>query len=114
MRRRSLAFQAADAKRKVGASRWRIFLYRLDVAFGVTVDDRQSLGGGMLGHEFAVLPPEGFAKTDRGVATEIRQSVSFLFGHVVVVGRLGAVDGRPPLVRADLGRVGVANPVANV
>jgi hypothetical protein len=68
----------------------------------------------MRGHEFAVLPPERFAKTAWGVATKVRQSFPFLFAHVVVVGQPGAADRRPPLFGADAGGVGVAHTVANV
>jgi hypothetical protein len=89
-------------------------LETLDVTLGVAVDDPQSLRGGMLSHELAVLASERFAKADWGMATEVRKSLPFLFAHVVVVGRPGAADGRPPLFGAGSGRVGVAHPVANV
>ena len=86
----------------------------LDIALGVTVDDRQSLCGGVLGHEFAVLPAECFAKADGGMTTEVRQSFPFLFAHVIIVGQSGATDGRRPLLSADVGRVGGAHSVPNV
>ncbi len=58
----------------------------VDVALGVAVDDRQSLGGGVLGHELAVLAAKRFTKADRRVAAEVRQPFAFFFAHVVVVG----------------------------
>lgn len=68
----------------------------------------------MLGHELAVLAPERFAKADRGVAAEVREPFAFLLAHVIVVGLAGASDRRPPLLAAEFGRVGVADPVADV
>src|SRR6202008_3680409 len=86
----SFALEAADPKRKVRAFGRRGGLNILDIALGVAVDDRQPPGGGVLGHELAVLPPERFAKADWGMATEVRQPFPFLFAHLVVVGRPGA------------------------
>ena len=86
----------------------------LDIGFGVAVDDRQSSGRCMLGHELAVLAPKCFAETDWGVAAEVRQSFPFFFAHVVVVGQPGSTDRRPPLVAGYPGGVRVAHAVANV
>jgi len=68
---RSFAFQAADAQRVVGALGRRGVFEFLDVALRIAVDNWYSLGGAMLGHELAVLPPERFTKADGGMAAEV-------------------------------------------
>src|SRR6202012_2740493 len=92
----------------------RRVLKDLVVAFGVAVDDRKSFGGGVLGHELAVLASERLAKADWRMTTEVRQAFPLLFAHVVVVGYSGAADRRPPFFGTYPGRVGIAHSVANV
>src|ERR1700744_306504 len=110
----AFALEAADTEREVLARRPRRAFLFLDVAFGVAVDDRQSLSGRMLRHELAVLTPKRFTQTDRCVTTKVGQPFPLFFAHVVVVGSAGSPDRRPPLVGGYHRGVGVAHAVANV
>jgi len=80
----------------------------------VAVDDPQSLGCRVLGHELGVLPAERFAESRWCMATKVGQPFTFLFAHVVVIGISGPIDGRPPFIGTDHGGVGVSHSVANV
>src|ERR1700761_8939507 len=67
----SFAFEAADIQRIVGAFSGLRPFDVVDIALRVAIGNRQTRGGGMLSHEFAVLQTKGFAKTGRRVAAEV-------------------------------------------
>src|ERR1700744_3534305 len=93
----SFALEAADTEREVLARRPRRAFLFLDVAFGVAVDDRQSLSCRKMRHELAVLAPTRLTQSDGCVTTKVGQPFPLFFAHVVVVRSPGSPDRPPPL-----------------
>jgi hypothetical protein len=68
----------------------------------------------MLCHELAVLAPQRFAQTNRGVTAKVGQAFSLFFTHMFVVGSAGTSDRRPPLIARYFRGIRVTHAVANV